>query len=166
MEKTSLLCLLLLVGCKANRESLPDFVAETVRDTQKEVQSMAPSPEYNAISFQDAMVTPFDLPMVSAATQPSQTPRACWQPKMRNKQSLEQYRLNELTLKGLMSRGEGLTGLIELPDKRIVAVRAGQYLGENNGQIKRVTKQALVIHETLSDGLGCWYKRQTKLSLK
>ncbi|GAL37721.1 type IV pilus biogenesis protein PilP [Vibrio maritimus] len=65
-----------------------------------------------------------------------------------------------------MSKNGKMTGLVMLPNRRVVKVEEGHFLGENNGQIKQITENALIVGETLSDGLGCWYQRQIKLALK
>ncbi|MCL9775581.1 pilus assembly protein PilP [Vibrio methylphosphonaticus] len=154
-----------LLGCQANDDSLADFVAKTEAEIVIEVAQLQPRYSFDAVPFTYAKQgTPFDLPKLAQAQRPANN-QACWQPKTRGKGNLEQYRLEELTLKGVMSKGKGLTGLLQLPNRQLVKVTAGQYIGENNGQIKQVTSEGLIINETLSDGLGCWFQRQVKLAL-
>ncbi|MCW8348369.1 pilus assembly protein PilP [Vibrio sp. ZSDZ65] len=154
-----------LVGCQANDDSLTDFVAKTEAEIVIEVAQLQPRYSFDAVPFTYSKYgTPFDLPKIAQAQRPANN-RACWQPKARGKGNLEQYRLTELKLKGVMSKGKGLTGLLQLPNRQLVKVSAGQYIGENNGQIKQVTPDGLIVNETLSDGLGCWFQRQVKLAL-
>ncbi|MGF1779124.1 pilus assembly protein PilP [Vibrio nomapromontoriensis] len=154
-----------LVGCQANDDSLTDFVAKTEAEIVIEVAQLQPRYSFNAVPFTYSKNgTPFDLPKLAQAQRPANN-QACWQPKARGKGNLEQYRLTELRLKGVMSKGKGLTGLLQLPNRQLVKVSAGQYIGENNGQIKQVTPDSLIVNETLSDGLGCWFQRQVKLAL-
>ncbi|MFA0084892.1 pilus assembly protein PilP [Vibrio sp. 10N.261.51.F12] len=164
-NKGWILFVVMLLGCQANDNSLEDFVAKTEANVEVEVDKLKPTQSFHVMPFlSHPEGSPFELPQLAQAQTPAFS-EVCWQPKIRVKGRLEQYRLNELHLKGIMSKGEALTGLLLLPNRQLVKVRKGQYVGENNGKIKQVTAEGLVVSETLSDGLGCWFQRQVKLTL-
>ncbi|QSA19722.1 pilus assembly protein PilP, partial [Vibrio furnissii] len=56
--------------------------------------------------------------------------------------------------------------LVQTPQGSVMKIKAGQYLGLNNGRVTRVADDYLLIKETLPDGLGCWNQRNVKLALK
>lgn len=167
--KNSTLAILItlgLFGCNANQESLQQFVlnAESSSEPQKMAARLIQSSE--VVRFQESSSqSPFGLPKLATQQSPDRG-QSCWQPKTRTKQGLELYRISELQVKGIMSKNGKMTGLVMLPNRRVVKVEEGHFLGENNGQIKQITENALIVGETLSDGLGCWYQRQIKLALK
>lgn len=155
-----------LVGCNANQDSLQQFVLNT--ESSYEPQKMAERLIHSSdvVVFQESSShSPFSLPKMATQQSPERG-QSCWQPKARTKQGLELYRVSELQVKGIMSKNGKMTGLVLLPNRRVVKVEEGHFLGENNGQIKQITENALIVGETLSDGLGCWYQRQIKLALK
>lgn len=59
-----------------------------------------------------------------------------------------------------------ISALVQTPTGSVVKVKAGQYVGINNGKVTRVDDNYLLINETLPDGLGCWNQRNVKLALK
>lgn len=155
-----------LVGCNANQDSLQQFVlnTESSYEPQKVAERLIHSSD--VVVFQESSShSPFSLPKMATQQSPERG-QSCWQPKARTKQGLELYRVSELQVKGIMSKNGKMTGLVLLPNRRVVKVEEGHFLGENNGQIKQITENALIVGETLSDGLGCWYQRQIKLALK
>ncbi|MFC5078801.1 Pilus assembly protein, PilP [Vibrio thalassae] len=162
-----LLSSVILFGCLANQEPLEPFVTQTLRDAQLTHARMPLFTPIQAIKFHSVTQgTPFSLPEAAQEHSSSSANLSCWQPKQRSKMPLERYLLSELQLKGVMGKGEQLTGLVAIPINQVVAVKVGQYIGENSGLVKQITPDSLVIHETLPDGLGCWRQRKMTLALK
>ncbi|MCG3739681.1 pilus assembly protein PilP [Vibrio cincinnatiensis] len=162
------LCPLLLVGCQANEDSLEDYLLEVELQTQREVAQLAPVVQFQAFHYgQHGKREPFVLPQEALVQNQSVTQSDCWQLVPRSKTgTLERYPLNQLRLRGVMSSGGSISALVQTPSGTVVNVKAGQYLGLNNGRITRVADDYLLIKETLPDGLGCWNQRNVKLALK
>lgn len=165
---TVLIALISLVGCKANQESLVDYLAEVEAKSQQEVTRLTPRTSFQAFEYaQHHAREPFVLPREAIAQNQPITNSHCWQPKSRGKtSSLERYPLSQLQLRGVMSRESQVFALIQTPDGMVVTLQAGQYVGVNNGQVIRVAEDHLLIKETLPDGLGCWNQRNVTLALK
>lgn len=158
----------LLVGCRANQDSLDEFVVLSQQQAQHTVKELAP-----ALSFKTAAYTsgaerePFTLPTAALVLDQPTVRKDCWQPKSRKQNGqLEQYALSKLSLKGVMSRNGKNSGLIQTPKGQVIKISAGQYIGLNNGLVTQVATSHIQIKETLPDGLGCWNKRSVKLALK
>lgn len=156
----------LLSGCNAHQGSLESFIVMTEAKAEQQHVSERLLKPAELVEFKSLHSrSPFDLPKTALVQTPDRN-KSCWQPRARTKQGLELFRLDELQVKGVMSKGGKMSGLVMLPNRRVVQVEVGQYLGENNGKIAKITDSGLIIGETLSDGLGCWYQRQIKLAMK
>ena len=66
---------------------------------------------------------------------------------------------------GILEQRGSVWGLIRDPDGTIHTVKPGNYLGENFGEIIRITESQVEILEIISDGLGAWIEREIDLSL-
>ncbi|EKO3509083.1 pilus assembly protein PilP [Vibrio fluvialis] len=163
-----LLGALLLSGCKANQESLSDYVKHVEQQAQREVATLAPVVQFDVFHYaQHHQREPFVLPQEALVQNQPRMKSDCWQPSPRAKSgSLERYPLSQLRLRGVMSSGGSVSALIQTPQGSVMKIKAGQYLGLNNGRVTRVADDYLLIKETLPDGLGCWNQRNVKLVLK
>lgn len=163
-----LLMAIAMSGCRANQQSLNEFIAQTQQQAQFESVALSSVPTFDITDYQaHSERSPFVLP--KAALNVSQTKQRtdCWQPKARNKTGqLERYSLDKLSLKGVMSRGGMKSALVQTPNGQIIKATAGQYIGLHNGKIAKVTASYIQVNETLPDGLGCWTRRNVKLALK
>ncbi|MEL0609741.1 pilus assembly protein PilP [Vibrio echinoideorum] len=164
----SILLLLVLSGCKANEDSLDDFVVRVEAKARKEVDQLVPVTEFSAAIYQRrAFRPPFELPKEAIVQNQPLVKKNCWQPSVRSRNGkLEKYPLSKLRLKGVMGSGSNVLGLVQTPRGNVVNVKKGQFIGLNNGRVTKVTSQYVLINETLSDGLGCWHKRNVRLALK
>ena len=164
----SILLLLLLSGCKANEDSLEDFVVQVEAKARKEVEQLVPASEFAAATYQRrAFRPPFELPQEAIVQNQPLVKKNCWQPRTRARNGkLEKYPLNQLRLKGVMGSDSSVFGLVQTPIGNVVNVKKGQFIGLNNGRVTKVTSQYVLINETLPDGLGCWHKRNVRLALK
>ncbi len=83
----------------------------------------------------------------------------------RDRQVLEAYPLETLTLMGSLEFANEYWGLVKAPDGMVYRVKAGNYIGQNHGKISVVTSDDLSLVEIVSDGLGGWKNRSVELSL-
>lgn len=173
MKNNNLLLMVLfstsvLVGCKANQDSLKVYVEQVEGQARKEVSKLKPIIQFEVAHYaQHESREPFVLPKEAIVQNQPVVKTDCWQPPARSKNGqLERYPLNQLRLKGVMSSGGAVSALVQTPQGKVVNVKAGQYLGLNHGKVIRVDSNYLLINETLPDGLGCWNQRNVKLALK
>ncbi len=162
------LCVLTMFGCRANQESLSDFVKSAEQRARREVADLQPVSKFEPITYamHDAR-GPFSLPQAAVEQVKPVAKKDCWQPAPRRKSGkLERFSLSQLRLKGVMGSGGSVSALVQTPKGTVVNVKPGQYMGVNNGRVVKVTNKYLLINETLPDGLGCWNKRNVKLALK
>lgn len=84
----------------------------------------------------------------------------------REKEPLEAFGLQQLQMVGTLSMGEKRIALVATPEHDIVSVGPGNYMGENNGQVTRVTPRAISLSERIFSRKAGWQKRDAELELR
>ena len=83
----------------------------------------------------------------------------------RQREVLEQYPLDTLKLVGSLEQGGERWALVRSQDGTLYRTKKGRYIGQDYGEIIRVTESEIVLQETVPDGLGGWVRRQATLSV-
>lgn len=81
------------------------------------------------------------------------------------KEPLEQFSLDNLTMRGTMSKDKVLWALIHTQVGEVHRVAVGQYMGLDQGRIEKITPDTVELLEYVPDGKGCWVTRKTQLKL-
>lgn len=97
-----------------------------------------------------------DAPAISGGISPDHN---------RRKEELERYPLTALKMVGLLEQNDEFWGLVVADDGTIHRVHSGNYLGQDHGQILRVTESRIELVEIVADGLGNYRERSTFLAL-
>jgi len=84
---------------------------------------------------------------------------------VRNKEDLEKYALETLVMVGIMNNNGQNWAIVKAPDSSIFRVKKGNYMGENNGKILKITESRIDLKEIVQDGLGGWIERPNKLAI-
>ncbi len=84
---------------------------------------------------------------------------------LRPKEELEQFPLDSLRMVGTLEQQQVIWALIRSKDRVIHRVKAGNYLGQNHGQISRITADKIELTEIVPDGQGGYRERQASLDL-
>ncbi len=162
---TGLACLT-LGACSRDISDLENFVAET---KTKYVGSIEPIPEfdpyqvYNYSAFEER--DPFLQKQREDEEQQISSQSGTQPDRERRKEALEYFPMDALTMVGILEQRGSVWGLIKDPDGTIHTVKPGNFLGENFGEIIRITESEIEILEIISDGLGAWIERELALSL-
>lgn len=83
----------------------------------------------------------------------------------RRKEELEQYPLDSLHMVGSLEQHNVMWALLLTQDGELFRVHAGNYVGQNYGQITRVTDSGIELTEIVPDGSGGWQERQAAIAL-
>ena len=83
----------------------------------------------------------------------------------RQREVLEQFPLDTLSMVGRLEQGGERWALIRAQDGTLYRTKKGRYIGQDYGEIIRVTETEIVLQETVPDGLGGWVRRQATLSV-
>ena len=83
----------------------------------------------------------------------------------RPKEELEGYPLDSLRMVGILQRNGVTEALIKTQDGTVHRVKTGNYMGQNNGKITRVSEDKVELTEIISDGAGGWLERPASVAL-
>ena len=82
----------------------------------------------------------------------------------RLKQALEAYPLDGLKFVGILKQSNELWALILDPEKKVVPVKVGNYMGLNFGKIISIKSNEIKLEETTRNS-GTWEKKITTIQL-
>ena len=82
----------------------------------------------------------------------------------RQKQALEQFKLKDLRMVGLLKKDGSVWGLISTPDEQVLKVTMGNYLGKNYGKVRSISGNKIRITEKYKKN-NEWKKRSVIMSL-
>ena len=83
----------------------------------------------------------------------------------RNKEYLEQFPLDTLSMVGTLERDGEIYGLVQTKDGLVHRVSSGNYLGQNDGRIVAVTEAQIQLEELVSNGVGSFFNRSAAIGL-
>lgn len=160
------LAALLLAGCgDSDVREVRNWMDETRQQTKPTVKPLPEPKEFVPFAYnQAAAVEPFNPEKLAGpGTQKQVNPL---QPDLnRPREALENYPLDTMRMVGMMQKGGVSFALLQI-DRSVYRVRTGQRLGQNFGQVTRVTPVAVEIREIVQDAGGDWVERISKLELQ
>jgi type IV pilus assembly protein PilP len=150
---------LVLAACSSGSDNLQHFIAQTDKQPGGYVKPLPAVPKYETFTYTDqAMRSPFV---------PSEGPGAnLVRPDAgRPRQYLERFPLDTLKMVGTLSTDGTLYGLVQTKDGIVHRVTIGNYMGQNDGRIVRITPTQIQLVEIVPNGLGGYMKRPAALGL-
>lgn len=83
----------------------------------------------------------------------------------RLKEPLEEYPLDALRMVGTLSKKDQPWVIVKTTDGTVLLATLGNYMGENNGEIKHIStdEQLVVLTETVPDPSGRWVTRDVEI---
>lgn len=170
-SKAATLCLLCvaLSACGGNdgMEDLQNYIVEVSLRPGGPVEPMPQFLPYEAFTYSAAsMRSPFDVPIM-AGTSAAQEPTSEVKPDFdRTPEELEAFALANLTMVGMITRGNTTIALIRDENGMIHRVGRGNYLGRNHGRIMNVAPSEVEITEIVPSGDGGWVERPRTLVIQ
>ena len=158
------LCLL-LAACSSDRlndlQAWVDHVRATQRGHIEPLPTFKPfeTYTYNDVSKQDPF-KPWD-------TQTALNVGGGIHPNLnRRKGSLEAFPLDSLQMVGTLDFNHQRWAAVKAPDGIVYRVRAGNYMGKNNGKVTKVDNGKIELQEIVPNGVGGWDVRPAALVAK
>lgn len=155
-------------GCAG--EDMQDLQAYVAQVKASHKGRLAPMPEPKPFESMEYAAHTLRDPFVPTFVDPTKQPLELrgmnargQQPRRR--EPLESFPLDTLKLMGTLQRGGSIQAVIKAPDGAMYTVKSGAYVGQNHGQITRVTENRLELRELISDGMGGWERRSTTMGL-
>jgi type IV pilus assembly protein PilP len=163
---------LALGGCDANHQDLQSWMDSTRQSTPTEAATIAEPKTFEAYRYRTSGVTdPFSLARLKGGevtTLPGTLARAGsgLQPNLkRAREPLEAFPLESLSMVGNLKQGAAQVALLRA-DTMLYQVKVGNHVGQNFGQITRITDSGVAIREMVQDAAGDWVQRETELRLQ
>ena len=155
----------LLIGCADhNMDDLQRFVENAHKDRKPRVEPLPRIKPHETFAYTATQLTdPFSRGNLDKSSPVHARGNA---PDLnRRKEPLEQFPLDSLRMVGTLSRGDTSWAVIHAPDGTIHRAQSGNYLGQNYGQITKVTSNKLFIMETIPGGNDNWIERETNIAI-
>jgi type IV pilus assembly protein PilP len=155
-----LLVLALAAGCSSKDADLESFIQQTKQEQPGGVEPLPEiKPEETFAYEAQNMRSPFvqgGSGGASGGVRPNTN---------RNREYLEQFPLDTLTMKGTLRIGGRTYGLVQTRDALVHRVQPGQYMGQNEGRITSVEPSRISLIEIIGDGVGGFIERPAALDL-
>ncbi|MGM0517836.1 MAG: pilus assembly protein PilP [Pseudomonadota bacterium] len=161
---TSLLAAGLLSGCAQDMSDLKQEVAKLEARPGGKIEpipEMKPLPKY-AYSVPAEQRTPFMPPRRDDEERDSGiTPDAD-----RPKEPLEQFPLDALAMRGIITRRDVTFALVRDGSGVIHEISLGDHMGRNYGEVVGISESSITLEEIVPDGQGGWKKQTTVVKSK
>jgi type IV pilus assembly protein PilP len=155
---------LMLVACGGDVDDLTAYIDEVKSRPGGRIEPLPQIKPYETYQYAVGQArSPFmpDTPQVV-----DQGPAGGPTPvKNRNKEYLEQFPLDTLSMVGTLERQGKTFGLIQTKDGLVHRVLPGNYLGQNEGRIVAVRDAEIEVEELVANGIGSFFKRTAAIGL-
>lgn len=158
------LLVFVLLGCvNDNVSDLQEHVAQVKAKKPPPIPPLPEVKQYDTYVYDETTLRdPFQASVARKVVRTDDTLR----PNMkRQREVLEQFPLDTLAMVGSLEQGGERWALIRAQDGTLYRTKKGRYIGQDYGEIIRVTETEIVLQETVPDGLGGWVRRQATLSV-
>ena len=161
-----LVLVLLLSACSSSsdQQDLRDFMAETKRRPQGQIDPLPPFKPSQPFTYSAMTLrSPFERPApIEKETKGGRTV----EPDLtREKEYLESFNIVGLSMVGTLSRAGKLWVLIDDGQGKVTPVTIGNYMGKNFGKIISTQKTQLEVMEIIADGSNGWVERPRIIKL-
>lgn len=151
--------LMLVTACGDTREDLERYIHEIKSRPSKEIEPIpefAPLPKFQ---YPEEQIRRNPFKPVEEKVDDSAAPDP-----NRRKEPLEAFPLDALKFVGTLKRDATTWALIEQPGGRISRIKAGEYMGKNDGRVLVIEDNKIKLEETVKVA-GKWVKKITNLQL-
>lgn len=154
-----------LAGCAGDEAGdLREYVS-TVKAQQRSTIPPLPKPlSYDTFAYNDSSLRDPFVPSITIKPQASRG-NGLRPDLKRERDILEQYAIGSLKMVGSLEKDGKRWALMHTPDKTVQRVTIGAHMGQDNGEIIRITETEVELREIVPDGLGGWVERKTTLNV-
>lgn len=154
-----LLVLALVAGCSSKDADLQRFIEQTKLEQPGGVE---PLPEIKPQETFTYSAQNLRSPFVPGGSGGAGGVRPN---RNRSPETLEQFTLDSLRMKGTLRIGGRNYGLVQAPDGLVHRVLPGQHMGQNEGRIVSVEPSRITLVEIIADSVGGYIERPAALDL-
>lgn len=158
--------ILVLAGCSNDMSDLDKYIADKKAEPPQPIPPLKDITQVEPFLYQAGdRRDPFSLPENPVeATETAANTGVLPPDPTRPKQELEQYPLDSLHMVGTIEQDGIMWGLIII-EGGLYRVKAGNYAGQNYGQITNITENRIELTEIIPDSAGGWQERQAAINL-
>lgn len=170
LNKNHLLILLstaFLFACSNDMSDVKNAISEIKASTPADIEPIPEIKVYEKYTYQSTgLRSPF-MPDENAEEAAAAAQGNGLRPNPnRNKEFLEDFPLDTLTMVGTLNTNNVNYALVLTADGLIHQIRAGNYIGQNEGEILNISDRGIAIRELVPDGLGGYIYRANELPLE
>ncbi|MCB1843825.1 MAG: pilus assembly protein PilP [Halioglobus sp.] len=161
-----LLAATILTACGGDMDELNRYIDATKARPGGRIEPLPEIKPYEVFTYvadAEGFRSPFvpDSPQAAAGGSGNDTRPD----RERSREYLEEFPLDSLRMVGTMELGGTNYGLVQTPAGIIERVVPGNYIGQNDGRIVRVTESEIELVEIISDGIGGYLEREAAVVL-
>ena len=161
-----LLLVLLLTACGGEEfQDLRDFVKNSGANLRGKVDAPPEIKPYEPFNYDNSTGIPDPFKQRKLEVKKNERPGLNQPDMARHREALEEFPLDSLKMVGFLYQGKAGYAIIRSPDGKLHRIKAGNYLGQNFGQIIEVTDTEIKIKETVQDSAGDWTERISSVQL-
>lgn len=155
----------LLAGCGTDEFSdLQDFVKNSGADMRGKIEAPPEVKAYEPSNYDNSTGLPDPFKPRKPAPRPGPHDNTKT-PEKHAKEELEDFPLESLKMVGFLAIHNTANAVIAAPDGKLHHVKAGNYMGQNFGQITSITETEVKLKEMVQDSQGDWTERYSTLQL-
>lgn len=163
---TILVPVFLLSGCvDRSLVDLQRFVEQTGQAQPKEIE---PLPAIKPVENFAYSASDFADPFASNNLQPRRVVQAqsgTGPDTNRRREPLENFPLDSLKMVGTLFRENEQRVIIKTPNGAVTTASVGNYVGQNYGQIKSISEEAVEVREQVLTSSGVWVERDATIKV-
>ena len=153
---------LLLTGCKSDMSDLQNYIATIKAKKSTHIPPIPQMKPYQAFTY---VAGDRRDPFQPSAPNRNGSNTALRPDMNRNKEPLEEFPLDSLSMSGIIDYKSKLYAMVKAPDGVVHRVSVGDHLGQNYGTITKITPTEIDMTEIIPDGFGGWVERPASLAL-
>ncbi|KAA1158839.1 pilus assembly protein PilP [Pseudoalteromonas fuliginea] len=158
---------LLLSGCNNDTSEQKEFIDQVKASTTARVEAIPELTKFEHFEYNAGQLrSPFVAPQPEIIQNKLTQVKNCLHPDPeRQRETLEKYPLDNLSMKGTIGSSGQAWALITATDDTLHRITVGNYLGSYDGKVQSVNNDYIELIELIPDGSGCWKERLTKLEM-
>ena len=149
-----------LSGCTTDKEELEQWIADMKKRPGGRIEPLPEVKPYESFAYNAATLRSPFAPGAPAAVAGGVRPDS-----RRNREFLEQFSLDTLTMVGTLRLDGRSFGLVQTKDGLVHRVLPGQYMGQNDGKIVSINDSKISLVEIVPDGMGGYMERPAAIGL-
>ena len=161
--------LLALAGCglDGNHSDLRQKMAAIKHKPKGQIEPIPTFTPYSPYIYSaTALRSPFTRPMLESEQRLVGRKLDVAPDMNRQKELLERFNFDALSMVGTLSRGGQLWALIDDSEGGIHRITVGNHLGKNHGRVVNASARQIDVLEIVPDGTGGWIERPRALTLE